>query len=82
MHDCKGRPLQTGDTILVPFKITQTVVTEGGGYCNVSAETVASMYPAKYKTGGTFNAKQVIRANDGDDTSFVVRESDGAASIE
>lgn len=72
MHDCKGRPLKEWDTILVPFIIDQVYHTEGDGYCNVSARTVASMFPGQSKTSCTFNAKQVIRANEGDDTAFEV----------
>lgn len=82
MHDAKGRPLQVGDIILVPFEITDTFASDE--FCNVSARTVASMYPGAHKTGCTFNAKQVLRANDGDDNASWTAHADaetGAVTI-
>jgi hypothetical protein len=79
MHDCKGRPLVPGDTVLVPFKITQTYATEE--YCNALLETVASMFPGTSKTSLTVNTQQVIRANDGDDASFTVTREGEATKI-
>lgn len=80
MHDCKGRPIVVGDTVLVPFKVVTTYATEE--YCNVSLETVASMFPGTAKTSLTVNTQQVIRANDGDDTSYtLLLETDGSTKI-
>jgi len=70
MHDCKGRPLVVGDTVLVPFIIKETYATEE--FCNASLETVASMFPGDHKTTLTVNTKQVIRANKGDETDYNV----------
>lgn len=81
MHDCKGRPITPGDTVLVPFKVTATQATEE--FCNASLETIATMFPGTSKTFLTANTKQVIRANDGDDTSFVVlADPSGVVSIQ
>jgi hypothetical protein len=80
MHDGKGRPLTVGDTVMVPAKVTST--SSGLEYCNVTVETVASMYPSDRPTTITFNAKQVIRANEGDDVSYqLVVETNGATSV-
>ncbi|SRR5216684_4615995 len=71
-HDAKGRPLAAGDTVLIPFKVTQ--VMTGEDFCNLNLESIATMAPEhKYPTTlGAINAKQVIRANEGDDVSFLV----------
>ena len=71
-HDAKGQPLAAGDIILIPFKITQ--VMTGEDYCNLSLESLATMAPEhKYPTTlSAINAKQVIRANEGDDVGFLV----------
>ena len=80
MHDCKGRPIVPGDTVLVPFKVKETYATEE--FCNAQLETVASMFPGTYKTTLTVNTQQIIRANDGDDTSYAVTlKPDGAVAI-
>lgn len=75
MHDCKGRPLSVGDRVMVPFTVTQAMLTEE--YCNLSLETVATMHPGTSKTSMTANARQVLRANDGDDIAYqVVRDGE------
>ncbi len=80
MHDCKGRELKPGDTVLVPFKITQTYATEE--FCNASLETIASMFSGTAKSSLTVNTQQIIRANGGDETSFeVFVKDDGATAI-
>lgn len=77
MHDCKGRPLAVGDTVLVPFKVKETYATEE--FCNVSLVTVASMFPGALRTNFTANTQQVIRANTGDETSYEIVPEDGGA---
>lgn len=80
MHDCKGRPITEGDIVLVPFKVVATQATEE--FCNVSLETIATMFPGTSKSFLTANTKQVIRANEGDDTRFdVIEDPSGAVSI-
>jgi hypothetical protein len=68
MHDCKGRPISLGDTVMVPFTVTHVSATDE--YRNVTLETVAVMFPSDRKTMLTANTRQVIRANEGDDTSY------------
>ena len=68
MHDAKGQPLSLGDIVLVPCKIAETYATDE--YCNVQLKTLAPMHPTDVPTTITLNAKQVIRANADDDTSF------------
>lgn len=80
MHDCKGRPISVGDTVLVPFTVTTTSATEE--FCNVTLETVAVMFPGDRKTMLTANTRQVIRANTGDDVSYeVTTDESGKTSI-
>ena len=80
MHDCKGRPISVGDTVLVPFKVTATNAAEE--FCNASLETVASMFPGTSKTALTVNTQQIIRANKDDETAFeVFLKDDGATAI-
>lgn len=83
MHDCKGRELKVGDTVLVPCVVKQTVATED--FCNVTVETIAGM-PPEHKsltTVSALNTRQVIRANAGDDVFFTkVVESNGGTRIE
>lgn len=68
MHDCKGRPLSVGDTVLIPAMIT--TVSPSPDYCNVSVNVIATMPPNNSKSSMTLNTKQLIRANDGDDVSY------------
>lgn len=79
MHDCKGRPLTVGDTVLVPFTVFQTI--GGEDYCNVALQTVATMPPGTSKLGLTLNALQTIRANDGDETAFVVEPNENGVVL-
>jgi hypothetical protein len=72
MHDAKGQELKLGDKVILPCRITNL----GGGpdYCNVTIESLATMPPNhdSHVSIGAVNTTQVIRANKGDDTSFVV----------
>jgi len=83
MHDCKGRELNVGDTVMVPFTVTQ--IHSGVDFCNVNLASVASMpgEGAGYKTTlSAINTRQTIRANDGDDTSFRVVQDGPVTRIE
>lgn len=80
MHDCKGRPIAVGDTVVVPFKVTD--VTANEEFCNASLESIASMFPGTSRSFLTVNTQQTIRANEGDDTSFDFEvKADGAVAI-
>lgn len=43
MHDRNGTPLQTGDVVLVPARITQ--LNAGEDFCNVTIETLHGRRP-------------------------------------
>lgn len=75
MHDAKGRPLNVGDTVLIPCKVLRVMP---GDYCALDVETLAVMPGNGTKNSiGALNAKQVLRANAGDDTQFDVVEDNG-----
>lgn len=59
MHDRDGRPLEVGDVVNVPCKIT-SIVSNSEHYCNVNVETVEPMYPGDSKTSISLNAKQTV----------------------
>jgi hypothetical protein len=71
-HDAKGQELKPGDCVLVPFYVLSIAQTED--FCNLSLETCATMPPKnEFKTSlSAINTKMTIRANEGDDTTFVV----------
>jgi hypothetical protein len=69
MHDAKGRPLQVGDIVLVPAKITQLSPTED--YCNVSAASVLGRRPDGEKEHfNAINTGVMLRANPGDENDL------------
>lgn len=78
-HDAKGQELKPGDRVIVPFTVLQIIQTED--FCNLQLETCTTMPPEhKFKTAlSAINAKQVLRANSGDDLSFRVQHN-GAES--
>jgi hypothetical protein len=43
MHDRNGTPLQVGDVVLIPSKITALFPSED--YCNVAAESIHGRRP-------------------------------------
>lgn len=76
MHDAKGRELKVGDTVIVPCRVVS--VSPGAEFCNVSIETIGGRLPDGAKNSyGDINTKQLLRANEGDDTSIVPVEKDG-----
>lgn len=80
MHDCKGRELKVGDTVMVPFKVEQ--ITSTKDYCNVHLKSVAGMPPenSSHCFISAINTQQVLRANEGDDLTFTTHV-DGNATI-
>lgn len=60
-HDKNGELLQVGDIVTVECKVKDVYETEGGGYCNLTAETIEPMYPTVFPTTITFNARQVVK---------------------
>jgi len=72
MLDAKGRELQPGDTVLVPFKVK--ALHFSGSHRNLDLETCATMPPEHIEKTrfANVNSQMVLRANDGDDTSFHV----------
>lgn len=59
-HDREGNLLSEGDIVMVPAVVKS--VSTGTDYCNVSLETVESMYPGEHKSAMSLNAKQVVKA--------------------
>lgn len=76
MHDAKGRPLQVGDTVLVPAKVVQCSGDEN--FCCLDVETLGVM-PGNGHHNRIYalSTKQVYRANDGDEIAVQVGEIDG-----
>jgi hypothetical protein len=69
MHDAKGRPLQPGDTVLIPATIKEVYPTED--YCNVSASSILGRRPDGQKeTFGAINTGVMLRANEGDENDL------------
>ncbi len=69
MHDAKNRPLQVGDLVLIPARITQLSATED--YCNVSAQSVYGRRPDGSKESfSAINTGVTLRANAGDENDF------------
>jgi hypothetical protein len=56
MHDRKGNPITVGDKVWIPCIVKGTMATDE--YCNVTLESEEPMYPGKYKSTFTVNAKQ------------------------
>lgn len=62
MHDAKGRPLKTGDRVLVPMVVKNTYGSED--YCNVELQSVIGRRPDGAKeTVSSINTGVVLRAN-------------------
>jgi hypothetical protein len=73
MHDAKGRELKIGDVVLMPCRIKAVYTTPD--FCNVSLETIGGRSPdGQRNTYANINTKQLIRANDGDDSSYATFE--------
>lgn len=65
MHDARGRPLNVGDTVLIPAKVTS--LSPSDEYCNVSAESVLGRRPDGAKEHfSAINTGVMLRANPGD----------------
>lgn len=76
MHDAKGRELMVGDTVLIPCKVTD--VQPRQDYCNCHLETLGGRPPDGQKEHfGAVNTQQMIRANEGDDTTFATIQDNG-----
>ena len=79
MHDAKGRELKPGDHVMIPCVVLMTHASPD--FCNLDVESLATMPGNDSKLRiAALNTRQVLRANEGDDLSFVVRQS-GASSI-
>lgn len=69
MHDAKGRALKTGDRILIPAVVVETMATED--YCNLRAESALGRRPDGQKeTFYAINTGVTLRANDGDENAY------------
>lgn len=69
MHDQKGRPLQAGDIVLIPARITSVSATED--YCNVAAMSIFGRRPdGMAETFGAINTGVMLRANEGDENDL------------
>lgn len=73
MKDAKGQPIEVGDTVIVPCRV---VDVQG---MNLGIEAIGSVPAGEMSSDGTIDMhpSQVVRSNDGDDTSFrIVRDGD------
>lgn len=68
MHDAKGRPLQVGDQVLVPARITS--VDAQADYCNVTIESAFGRRPDGLNEKITTNTGILLRANGGDENDI------------
>lgn len=71
MHDAKGRELKVGDRVMIPCVIK--AIHSDENYCNINLDSIATM-PGNdnISSFGAVNTKQTLRANDGDDLTFIV----------
>lgn len=66
MHDAKGRPLTTGDRVLIPAIVKE--LTAGEDFCNVTVESALGRRPDQSKERiSAINTGVMLRANTGDD---------------
>jgi len=81
MHDFKGKELNEGDIVIIPCRVKSLFATPD--YCNVNLESIASMPPdRKHRLEiGAINTQQVVRANEGDDTSFGIASGPGGTEL-
>lgn len=70
MHDHKGRELQVGDKVLIPFVVTE--VYSDIDYCNVTLKSVHGRKPDGAKEVLTGNSAVTFRNNEGDDNGNLV----------
>jgi hypothetical protein len=69
MHDAKNRPLNVGDTVLIPAKVTGLHPTED--YCNVAVESILGRRPDGAKEHiYAINTGVMLRANPGDENDL------------
>jgi hypothetical protein len=61
-YDKDGKPLQVGDRVQIPCRIT--ALLEGVDYCNCVVETQEPMYPSRNKTGFTLNTRQLVKTEE------------------
>lgn len=77
MHDAKSRPLQKGDFVLVPARITE--LSPSDDYCNVSIESTFGRRPDGSKERiCAINTGVLLRANDGDENDLAAARDPGA----
>lgn len=56
-HDCRGRLVEVGQTVIVRFKVLRVV--DAGDFCNVDLESIVPMPGNGIKTTlGAINTKQ------------------------
>jgi len=72
MHDGKGRELKVGDRVMIPCIVRG--VQAMPLYCNATVETEATMPGSNGTSTWAVNTRQMLRALDGDDLSFVIKE--------
>jgi hypothetical protein len=81
MHDYKNRPLNRGDTVLIPAVITELSATED--YCNVTVESLYGRRPDGLKEHVyAINTGVLLRANADDAESFALEQLSALASYE
>jgi hypothetical protein len=59
MHDKYGKPIQTGDSVIVPCIVEST--TEADEYCNVNLKTMEPMFPGNAPSTVVLNARQTVK---------------------
>lgn len=65
-HDAKGRLIEVGDTVLMPFRVK--MVHAGEDFCNCDLQSIYPMPGDGSRTSlSAVNTRQVLRARFGDD---------------